>query len=115
MDLLIFEGRQPQDSICGIEQILLEDGRAVFIVTELDNNPGQSVSNCWENVVSAALYRYEVKPLDAVWVEHYPGQTLPRGPYEILTYTESADGKANAKWRDMTPDDWLELGLPPRE
>ena len=51
-ELLPFVAANQQESVCRVEVIGLPDGRKAVICEELDDNPGQSVSNAWETVVA---------------------------------------------------------------
>ena len=110
-----------QDGICAVEILHVDDGRHVVIVEELDENPGQSVSNGWEHVVRTVHEKYPVPVADTVWIEHerepdsYGAKLI--GVWQLVTFrparADEVQGKAN--WRKMTTDDWQELGLNPRE
>jgi len=109
-----------QDGVCAVEILQHDDGRHVVIVEELADNPGNSVSNGWEAVVSAVSDRYGVSIPEAVWIEHdsNPGSRSVKefGHWQIVTFRAPKKGEVQGKaaWRAMTADDWHELGMNPR-
>lgn len=110
-----------QDGVCVIEILPLKDGRNVIIVEELEDNPGQSVSNAWECVVAAVHDKYHIAPSDAVWIEHEPNPVIlgseKMSHWQLVTFQNPPPGKILGKveWRSMSSEDWHELGLTPRE
>ena len=111
---------QSQDGVCAVEILRLDDGRHFVIVEELDENPGQSVSNGWEQVVKVVHEKYPVPIADTVWIEHErePGSYGAKliGIWQLVTFSPARPGELQGKanWRAMTTDDWHELGLKPR-
>ena len=56
-------------------------GAAFVLVTERDDNPGASVTNCAERIATQLLSKCPViDPYKIVWVEHYPERGDPRDP-----------------------------------
>lgn len=110
-----------QDGVCAVGILRLDDGRHVVIVEELDENPGQSISNGWEQVVNAIHEKYSVPVADTVWIEHqrepdsYGAKLI--GVWQLVTFSAAQPGepRGKANWREMTADDWHELGLKPRQ
>jgi hypothetical protein len=103
------------DGVCFVERIDLPDGRIVIACIQMAGNPGQSITNCVEELCFQVCERLEVPPDQLVWLEHYDfngwaewtmvtfAQKPPHGPF------------ADPKWIDMTPDLWRSLWLKPRK
>lgn len=81
--------------------------RSVVIVTELANNPGQSVTNAIEWIAGEVLYSNRLDPAETVVIEHYEASPGARGtPEDSATFdlvTFSRRGRrvgVEAKWLD---------------
>jgi hypothetical protein len=102
------------DGVCLVERINLPDGRIVIACIETAGNPGQSITNCVEELCFQVCERFKVPPDQLVWLEHYDfdrwddwsmvtfEQKPPHGPF------------ADPKWIDMTPALWRSLRLKPK-
>jgi hypothetical protein len=80
--------------------------RAVCIVTERADNPGASVTNAARALFNAVCAAYTLDPRCTVWIEHYPAR-VP-ADYDLVTFPGNG---GEPSWRDMTAEDWGELGL----
>lgn len=99
------------DGVCLIERINLPDGRIVIVCVETAGNPGNSISNCAEELVFQVCRRFEIPAERLVWLEHYDGddewgmvtfaRRPPNGPFE------------QPHWTKMTPEMWSGLRLRP--
>lgn len=73
------DGRYPYESECGLDVYGDKDRKNfVVIATELDDNPGPSITNSYESL-AGVVYRQFIMPNNAIsykanvtWVEHYP-------------------------------------------
>lgn len=100
------------DGVCLIERIDLPDGRIVIACIQTAGNPGNSITNCVEELCFQVCERFEIPANRLVWLEHYDywdewsmvtfGQIPPQGPF------------ADPKWVDMTPELWRDLRLRPK-
>src|SRR6476646_6019457 len=90
-----------QDGVCAAEVLRLEDGRHAVIVEELEENPGQSVSNGWEAVVKAMGQKYKLSIAHTCWIEHDSDPEPPRvkefGHWQIVTFTPPKSGQIEGK------------------
>ena len=124
IDRFRFRGFHGCDACCALEILKAKDGRNVVIVTELKDNPGTSVTNFCEHLAYRVCVEFSIDPSQLVWIEHY-GYPVPgnsnRHPrtYDLVTFTllRAAHDPvfARPKWRLMRDEDWLALGLEPRE
>src|SRR5687767_14320219 len=115
-ELMPFPCPNGTDGVCRVELLQLSDGRHVVICEELDDNPGMSVSGAWESVVETVSKKYQVPVQGTIWIEHNAeefttaGGTL--GRWQLVTFRPPTRGERHGKaeWRNMTDDDWHELG-----
>jgi hypothetical protein len=102
------------DGVCLIERINLPDGRIVIACIETAGNPGNSITNCVEELCFQVCERFEIPSDRLVWLQHYEydgrsewsmvrfGKVPPDGPFE------------DPSWTDMTPQMWRDLRLKPK-
>ena len=118
-----FRGLHGREAWCNLEIVWVNDGRAVVIATEVKDNPGASVTNAFEQLAYSVCIGFRIGPSELVWIEHYgypvPGDCkLPR-TFDLVTFTILPRGHdavfAHPKWRSMCDEDWLALGLEPRQ
>lgn len=103
------------DGVCLIERIDLPDGRVVILCIETAGNPGNSITNCVEELCFQICERFEIPPDRLVWLEHYDYSednewsmvTFPRRPPERPFEDPS--------WTTMTADLWRGLFLKPKK
>lgn len=116
-ELMPFKSPNGLDGVCRVEIRRLKDERFLVVCEELDDNPGQSVSASWENVVSTVGHKYGVPVNGTVWVEHNDREYLGQGRWQLVTFKLPKRGQreGEANWHNMTEADWHELGLPPRK
>jgi hypothetical protein len=123
--------------VCSLEILRLADGRTAVIATELEDNPGTSVTNVAGHLASEVCDRFGIDPKNLVWIEHYGYAGSLEGTRErtydrvTLQFREpdrirwapsvsrhKPDGWPGyfeePQWRPMKEADWRELGLPPK-
>ena len=60
---------------CGVEVTPLPSIMSTLVVvTELDDNPGMSVTNAAEHLASQFCARKGISPNRLLWIEHYPAK-----------------------------------------
>jgi hypothetical protein len=110
-----------EDGVCEVEFIERIDDVPVIIFHELENDPGYGINIAWEYIVRAAERRFTIKAPEAVWIEHTLHDVKTKKGilkrWQLITFKHPLPGHkwGKADWRDMTYDDWHELGLPPRD
>ena len=136
-DQFRFRGFHGQEAFCRLEILPIADGRTVVIATELEDNPGTSITNVAEHLASHVCDQFQIDPQRLVWIEHY-GYASPAGSkdprtYDLVTFERRppegvvwAPAVLRSKpdgwpgyfdepdWRVMTDADWKSLGLDPR-
>lgn len=138
IDRFDYRGFFGRPAWCGLEVIPLEDGRTVVIATELEDNPGTSVTSVAEHLASHVCDRFGIDPDRLVWVEHYvyPSATRPGEPraFEMVNFRRLPPPAIrwleavlrhhpsgwpgffeDPEWRPMGDRDWQALGLLSRE
>ena len=136
-DRFEYQGFNGCECFCHLEILSLEDGRTVVIATELEGNPGTSITNSAEHLASMVCDRFEIHPQKLVWIEHYgyPGGSagLRERTFDLVTFSRrkaesihwspavlkaKRDGWPGyfqePNWRPMKDEDWWMLGLPLR-
>lgn len=113
-DLFAYKAGNGADGVCLLERIDLPDDRIVVACIEVAGNPGNSITNCIEELCFQVCERFEISAARMVWLEHYDcyddewnmvrfEQIPPQGPF------------ANPKWIRMTPELWQTLRLKPKK
>jgi hypothetical protein len=113
-DYFAYKAGNRCDGVCLIERINLPDGRIVIACIETAGNPGNSITNCAEELCFQISERFELPADRVVWLQHYDcyddqqwmmvkfAQMPPRGPF------------AEPTWLEMTPELWKGLWLKPK-
>lgn len=114
-EFFAFKAGNRMDGVCLIERINIPDGRIVIACIQMSGNPGNSITNCVEELCFQVAERFNLPASRLVWLEHYDDyldqewrqvtfeQTPPRGPF------------LNPKWQIMTPEIWKEMRLRPKK
>lgn len=94
---------------CDLE-IIRSPGRVTLVIcTELEDNPGTSVTNAAERIATRPCHEDPaIDPEGLIWVEHYPersagpGRTLPES-WDMVTFTYHDDRTfRRPEWRYTT-------------
>lgn len=102
---------KPQNA--GIEarcrlRVYQESGKTIFLLTELPENPGMSVTNAADQIATWLVADNNVKPENAIFIEHYPADdTRPQDTYDLINFTW---GERQGKWYATIPQ-WRRLTL----
>ena len=113
--LFAFKASNWFDGICEVERHNLADGRTLFVIADIDDNPGQSTTNSIEYIAHQLAHRFDIAIGDAVFVEHF---VLARATVEwnLVEFQPlpGSDSAGTPRWRPMTAADWDEFGVRPR-
>lgn len=114
---LFFAGRFEYDGFHGCPSacflhIYKTIGGSVCIATELDDNPGTSVTNMVEGIVLKAIEQFRLEPGHLLWIEHYPAPQhrwdLVQFNYQIVRPITTAPGFFysfdHPRWRPISED-----------
>jgi hypothetical protein len=94
-ELLPFEGYRNFDSHCRMRVYRTTDGTPMIVLTEVDDNPGTSITNRAERAHYLAWRRIGSPEGGVYCVEHYPGYPNPKEDAEHLDWVqfdEAPDG-----------------------
>lgn len=99
-----FRGLCGAPSCCRL-RVFEPKGKPVVVVTELDDNPGTSVTNFAEELATDVGELLE-QPTDMVWIEHYPerGPAYRRLPesFDRVTFAWTGRHFAGPQWRRLS-------------
>jgi hypothetical protein len=103
------------DGVCLIERVDLPDGRIVIACIETAGNPGNSITNCVEELCFQVCDRFKIPADRLVWLEHY--DYYEEREWNMVTFARKPPHGpfADPKWIQMTPELWRELRLKPRK
>lgn len=103
------------DGVCLIERIDIPDGRIVVVCIQTPGNPGNSITNCVEELCFQVCERFNLPANKLVWIEHYDNDLIDE--WKMVTFeTCPPDGPfENPTWEKMTPARWKRLQLKPKK
>lgn len=67
---------QSFNSQCRLRIYYISVDMAVVIVTELEENPGKSITDSAKQLIHLVCYRFGLAPYKVMWIEHYPAGYL---------------------------------------
>jgi hypothetical protein len=102
------------DGVCLIERINLPDGRIVVACIQTAGNPGNSITNCVEELCFQVCERFGIDPHKLVWLEHYDFIDPPEWDMVEFGTTPPTGAFADPKWIPMTERLWGDLRLKPK-
>jgi hypothetical protein len=113
-EFFAYKASNAADGVCLIERIDIPDGRTVIVCIQTAGNPGNSITNCVEELCFQVCERFEFSPQRLVWLEHYDNDADEE--WRMVTFGKSPpDGPfADPNWTVMTPPMWRDLRLRPK-
>lgn len=117
-ELFAYKAANRCDGICLIERVNIPDGRIVVIAIQITGNPGNSITNCVEELCHQVCERFSIPADRLVWIEHYDSGSNFRPPeWDMVTFeTMPPLGLfAGPKWTPMSRSAWQELRLRPKK
>lgn len=113
-DFFAFKAANGADGVCLIERIELPDARIVIVCIAVAGNPGNSITNCVEELAFQMCSRFGIPGDRLVWIEHYdyPSEI----EWELVTLKERPADRpfADPEWWRMADDDWADLRMRPK-
>lgn len=105
------------DGVCLIERIDLPDGRIVVACIQTAGNPGQSITNCVEELAIQVCERFDIPADKLIWLEHYDQDISDPDEWRLVTFETMPPGGMfeNPRWTVVTPDIWSSLRLRPKK
>ena len=114
-ELFAFKAGNRADGVCLIERIDLPDDRIVIACMQVGGNPGNSITNCVEELCFQVCERFDIPGDRLVWLEHYDyGDTEE---WDWVTFDRQPPNHLfeKPKWTEMTPEMWSNLRLRPKK
>lgn len=100
-----YPGFRDYASACRL-RIWQRERESVVVVTELDDNPGTSVTNRAAALAMQVYRAFELEPYLARWIEHYPPDGQYAETFAEVTFTlEPHKGLTRPQWRALTRAD----------
>lgn len=76
----------------------------VVLLTEVANNPGQSITAASDVIATGLAARYHLDPLTTIWIEHWPSDTrdkLSKDSYASVKYSWKDGVAGSPRWRQL--------------
>jgi hypothetical protein len=115
-DYFAYKAGNRCDGICLIERIDLPDGRIVIACIQTAGNPGNSITNCAEELCFQICERFGLPANRIVWLQHYDNDYYDEEEWMMVKFAqlppEAPFGEPS--WIKMTPELWKGLWLKPK-
>jgi|HubBroStandDraft_1064217.scaffolds.fasta_scaffold39796_3 hypothetical protein len=114
-ELFAYKAGNRADGVCLIERIDLPDGRIVIVCMAVIGNPGNSITNCVEELCLQVCERFEIPAERLVWLEHY--EYYDDSKWNMVEFKRMPPDHPfeDPTWTPMTPAAWHDLRLRPRK
>jgi len=80
-------------------------GGHLVVLTEVPNNPGQSITAASEVIATGLVKRYRLNPTTTRWIEHWPADTrdeLSVASYALVEYTWLDGVASSPRWQGLS-------------
>jgi len=113
-ELFAYKAGNRADGVCLIERIDLPDERTVIAAIAVAGNPGNSITNCVEELCFQVCARFDIPASCLVWLEHYDNYG---DEWNMVTFSRvpPIGPFSDPKWTPMTPKLWKGLRLRPKK
>ena len=86
-------------------RIYARRGGQTVVLTEVANNPGQSITAASDVIATSLVKRYHLNPATTRWLEHWPAD--PRdsqceAAYALITYTWQDGVASSPHWQALS-------------
>ena len=79
------------------------DGKYVFVATEVPENPSTSVTNFAEQLATAMRRQHGLKPEDVIWIEQYPeAKGRRKQSFDLVRFAFLGDTFRTPVWTRIT-------------
>ena len=108
-NLYLYRGYHGCPSYCWL-RIYQAPGQTVVLATEVDDNPGTSITNMAEHLATEVTRTFGLSLGALVWIEHYPDRLVigghPRLPasFDLVTFTCTPQGLRAPQWRRVSKE-----------
>ena len=117
-ELFAYKAGNRADGICLIERINLPDDRVVVVCIQAPGNPGNSITNCVEELCFQVCRRFEIDASRLVWLENYDfGSMGMPDEWDMVTFSRCPPNRPfeGPSWTTMTFPMWKSLKLRPKK
>ncbi len=117
-ELFAYKAGNRADGICLIERINLPDDRIVVVCIQVPGNPGNSITNCVEELCFQVCRRFEIDVSRLVWLENYDlGSRRMLDEWDMVTFSRYPPNRPfeGPTWTAMTSPMWQSLKLRPKK
>lgn len=114
-EFFAYKAANRADGVCLIERIDLPDGRTVIACIQTAGNPGNSITNCVEDLCFQVCERFVLPAKKVLWLEHYNDGRDDEWKLVTFAKVPPNSGFADPNWTVMTPAMWRDLRLRPRK
>lgn len=114
-ELFAYKAGNRADGVCLVERIDLPDGRIVISCIAVTGNPGNSITNCVEELCFQVCERFEIPAEKLVWLEHYDYDA--DAEWNMVEFKRMPPDRPfeDPTWIRMTPEMWRDLRLKPKK
>lgn len=80
-------------------------GNHLVVLTEVANNPGQSITAASEVIATGLVKRYRLNPATTRWIEHWPADTRDKqseASYAAVKYTWQEGVASSPRWQGLS-------------
>lgn len=94
-----------QQGYCRLRIYKQRDGVQTVLLTEVSNNPGQSITAASEVIATGLARRYHLDPATTLWIEHWPADTSDKpmeDAYASVKYTWKDGIASDPRWRRLS-------------
>jgi hypothetical protein len=100
-----YPGWHGHQSACRL-RIWQQERESIVIVTELEGNPGTSITNRVEALAMQVYREFELWPAFTHWIEHYPPDASYGETFAEVSFTpDPQKGLTRPQWRALTRAD----------
>jgi hypothetical protein len=117
-ELFAYKAGNRADGICLIERINLPDDRIVVVCIQVPGNPGNSITNCVEELCFQVCERFDIDASQLIWLEHYDhGSSRMQEEWDMVTFSKRPPNRPfeGPTWTTMTLPMWSSLKLRPKK
>jgi hypothetical protein len=90
---------------CRLRIYKQRDGGQTVLLTEVPNNPGQSITAASDVIATGLVARYHLDPATTLWIEHWPADPSDKpieDVYASVKYTWKDGVASNPRWRRLS-------------
>jgi hypothetical protein len=90
---------------CRLRIYKQRNGGQTVLLTEVPNNPGQSITAASDVIATGLVARYHLDPATTRWIEHWPAapnDQLMEDAYAAVKYTWTDGVASHPRWRHLS-------------